>query len=50
MNMALKDTIDEYFNFLRTKSKYEDQENISIDEARDKLWEIVKEHEIEQLF
>lgn len=46
----LKGVIEDFDDSLRSKSKYEDVENISIQEVRDLLWKIVEENNCKDLF
>ena len=46
----LFNVINEYDNYLRKLTKYEDKEVINIADARKHLWELVKYNEIEELF
>jgi hypothetical protein len=39
--------INEYFNYLRTLSKYEDVTTISVEEAREELLRLMKYHDLE---
>lgn len=39
--------IQEMFDWLRTQIKYQNIETLPLQDVRDKFWEIVKEHEME---
>ena len=47
---SLKSTISDFSDWLRKLSKYEDKETVSVDQAREKLWEIVRENECIDIF
>lgn len=46
---SLVRVIEDYDNFLRGKLKYTEEETINLQEARDRLWEVICEHEVEGL-
>lgn len=41
-----KAVINELFNFIRQQTKYEDKENISFDDLREKIVELLNEEEL----
>lgn len=47
---SFKRVIEDFNDWIRTQIKYQNVEVLPLEEVRSKLWEIVKENEIERLF
>lgn len=46
----LKEVITNIIYHLRNESKYEGKEETNIEELRDLIWEIIKDHDLERFF